>query len=213
MAGEQDYSSVWGGAGLATAIVPGGWAHGIRWARGLHAGSGFDRLFRPDDEPRPHPRGKGIRNRWSHVAQSLAGLPSTGLIDRLPMQLSQGDRNELISRVEQRLGGRAVSRATVQSAVDQVLAGLALPDESSTKPQVIFAVSAESMPDLASRVRQKLDLAGAELLESGTATVGRYTVVTLRAPDTLREPIEQAARELGAHVTIVPGGDASGGRS
>jgi hypothetical protein len=147
------------------------------------------------------------------MSQSLAGLLSTGLIDRLPMQLSQGDRNELISRVEQRLGGRAVSRATIQSAVDQVLAGLAVPDESSSKHQIIFAVSAESMPDLASRVRQKLDSAGAELLESGTATVGRYTVVTLRAPDTLRGPVEKAARELGARVTIVPGGDAGGGRT
>jgi hypothetical protein len=119
------------------------------------------------------------------------------------MQLSQGDRTELISRVEQRLGGRGVSRATIQSAVDQVLGRLAVPDESPLGHQIILAVSAESMPDLASRVRQKLELAGAGVLESGTATVGRYTVVTMRAPDTQRAQVEGVAAELGARLRIV----------
>ena len=119
------------------------------------------------------------------------------------MKLSQGDRTALISRVEQRLGGRAVSRAAIVNAVDQVLAGLSLPDESPVAGESLFALSAESMPDLASRVRQRLSTSNVAPLESGTATAGRYTVVTLRGPASARELLGEIARALGATFTVL----------
>jgi hypothetical protein len=121
------------------------------------------------------------------------------------MKLSQRDRSALISRVEQRLGGRAVSRAAVRAVVDQVLSGLALPDESPSQNHVVFALTAESMPDLASRVRQRLTVAGAESLESGTATAGRYTVATIRARPELRARLESVASGLGAQFRVISG--------
>jgi hypothetical protein len=119
------------------------------------------------------------------------------------MKLSQGDRSALISRVEQRLGGRAVSRAAIASAVDQVLAGLPVPDESPVQNQVFFALSAESMPDLASRVKQRLSASGIEPTDSGTATAGRFTVMTLRASSASRAVLDDVARGLGATLTVV----------
>jgi hypothetical protein len=127
------------------------------------------------------------------------------------MKLSQGDRSALIARVEQRLGGRAVSRAAIQAAVDQVLNSLSLPDESPSRNHVVFALSAESMPDLSSRVRQKMSTAGEARFESGTATVGRYTVATIRGPVELRARLEQAALELGARFSVVDRDDQQAG--
>ena len=59
------------------------------------------------------------------------------------------------------------------------------------------------MPDLASRVRQKLSASGMAPFESGTATAGRFTVMTLRAPGTSRPMIDEVARAIGATVTVV----------
>jgi len=119
------------------------------------------------------------------------------------MTLSQGERVELVSRVEQRLGGRGVSRVAIQEAVDRVLAKLTLPDESTGVPQTLFALTVQSMPDLASRVRQKLSAAGIQPSESGVATAGRHTVMTIRAHADARSQLEAVARELGAELTIV----------
>jgi len=119
------------------------------------------------------------------------------------MTLSQGDRSALIARVEQRLGGRAVNRAAIQAAVDQVLAALALPDESPATPCGVFALTAESMPDLASRVRQMLSAGDAASLESATATSGRFTVVTLRASSDLASRLESVAHDVGAQFQRV----------
>ena len=119
------------------------------------------------------------------------------------MTLSQDDRSELISRVERRLGARGVSRAAIQEAVDRVLAQLALPDESIGEPHSLFALTAQSMPDLASRVRQKLSAAGISPTDSGTATSGRHTVMTLRVHSASRSRLESVARDVGATLTAI----------
>jgi hypothetical protein len=124
------------------------------------------------------------------------------------MQLSKEDRAALVTRVEQRLVARGVSRASIEAAIDQVATRLALPDESPPAEHVVFAVGAESMPDLASRFRQALSSDGIAATESGVATAGRHTVVTVRAPASARGAIEAAAARLGARVIDV---DAPGG--
>jgi len=129
------------------------------------------------------------------------------------MTLSQDDRGELVSRVEQRLGGRGVSRAAIQEAVDRVLAKLVLPDEAPRVSQTLFALTAQSMPDLASRVRHKLSSAGIEPSESGVATVGRHTVMTVRARNDSHTQIETIARELGAELSVVDSSTGTGTRA
>jgi hypothetical protein len=119
------------------------------------------------------------------------------------MTLSQDDRGELVSRVERRLDGRGVSRAAIQEAVDRVLEKLALPLESTGVSETLFAVKAQSMPDLASRVKRKLSASGIEARDSAVATVGRHTVMTLRAPVSSRAQLETIANELGAELRVM----------
>jgi hypothetical protein len=137
------------------------------------------------------------------VPHSLAGDGGRELIDRVPMKLSQGERDALVLRVEERLGGRGVDRADVRWAVDRVLARLVLPDESPATPSEVFALSAASMPDLSSRVREQLTRMGVAHCESGTATAGRFTVVTLHAHDVARSRIDDLAHAVGAQVQVI----------
>lgn len=143
------------------------------------------------------------------TARSLATVPEAGLIDP-EMPLSQSDRDALIERVEQRVRTRGLDRAAVTAAVDQVLCRLALPDESSPSGQVLVALSAESMPDLASRFRLALHGAGVAVGDVGTATVGRHTVLAMRAPGDQVQTVATLARKSGARFRVV-GAAGSGG--
>ncbi len=126
------------------------------------------------------------------------------------MKLSQHERDALVLRVEERLGGRGADRADVRWAVDRVLARLVLPDESPATPSEVFALSAASMPDLPSRVREHLTRLGAAQYESGTATAGRFTVVTLRARGVARARIDDLARAVGAELRVIDAVEAGG---
>jgi hypothetical protein len=64
----------------------------------------------------------------------------------------------------------------------------------------IVAVSADSMPDLASRLRRVLANAGTSIGELGSATEGRHTVVTLEIEDGTSEALRSAVAQLGARV-------------
>ena len=121
------------------------------------------------------------------------------------MQFSQEDRRALIDRVERLVGDRGVRRASIASAVDQVLAGVRMPDESDAAETILIAVSGESMPDLGSRVRQRLADAGVTPADMGSATVGRHTVITLRTASRARDNVLAAAAALGARVVPVDG--------
>lgn len=110
------------------------------------------------------------------------------------------------------MGARGVSRASIVAAVEQVAARLQVPNVDRERTDrtakaagervddVVIAVSAESMPDLASRFRQKLTAAGVAGVESGVATVGRHTVLTLRTPAANRPRVEEVATQIGARV-------------
>ena len=65
------------------------------------------------------------------------------------------------------------------------------------------AVTARSMPDLASRLRGALARAGVETGAIGIAASGFHHVATLRVPAGARATLEDIARALGATVSIV----------
>ena len=64
----------------------------------------------------------------------------------------------------------------------------------------IVAVSADTMPDLASRLRRTLATTGTSIGELGSATEGRHTVVTLEVEDGQLEALRGAVAQLGARV-------------
>lgn len=132
------------------------------------------------------------------------------------MPFSQSDREFLIARVQQKLTTRRASRCAIAEVVDHVAARLDLPDESvatvTTSSMCVVAVSAASVPDLASRVRAHLAPEGIASVEHGTATVGRHTVVVMRIAETELARVEAVAAALGARCARVAG-EALGGRA
>lgn len=120
------------------------------------------------------------------------------------MVLSSSERDDLIRRVEQKLGRTPVRAQLVREVVDRTLG--ALPDLAAAAPRATTAsaiaiFSATSTPDLASRVR--LALAGRDVTVDrlATATEGRHTVVTLHVPASSGETVRSVATAIGARVS------------
>jgi hypothetical protein len=96
-----------------------------------------------------------------------------------------------------------VQRTIIADAVDRVASALASRDQESRSTHAsgtIVAVCADSMPDLASRLRRTLAAEGGSIGELGSATEGRHTVVTLLLGKDQEGIMEKAATQLGARV-------------
>ena len=113
----------------------------------------------------------------------------------------------------QRVAGRGVSRAAVDAAVGSVMAALdarsaGAPAANSPAPAgstLVAAVTARSLPDLASRLRAALGREGVTVGSIGIAAAGLHHVATLEIAGASRPALEAAARALGAQVSIVSG--------
>jgi hypothetical protein len=123
-------------------------------------------------------------------------------------------RQALIQRVSRKVSGHGVARRSIEGAVDRVLAELPAglsrtnePARSDAPPRVVV-LSAASAPDLASRARRLLEREGVSVLEAGTATSGRHTVVSFRVPGSAVPALERVATELGASVSVLDEADA-----
>jgi hypothetical protein len=128
-------------------------------------------------------------------------------------------RRTVADRVAQRVAGRGVSRAAVDAAVGSVLAALeartgaaggasggSTPSGaavSGTGSRLVAAVSARSLPDLASRLRAALQREGISAGSIGIAAAGLHHVATLEIASSARPALEAAARALGAQLSIV----------
>jgi hypothetical protein len=120
-------------------------------------------------------------------------------------------RRTVADRVAQRVAGRGVSRAAVDAAVGSVMAALdartgaaavANPG-AAAGPTLVAAVTARSVPDLASRLRAALGREGVSVGSIGIAAAGLHHVATLEIASASRPALEAAARALGAQVSIV----------
>ena len=127
-------------------------------------------------------------------------------------------RRTLTERVASRVAGEGISRASIEAAVDGVVAALGqrstpaapspaasgahapVPDGST----MIAALSGQSAPDLGSRLRAALARDGIRVAALGIATRGRHTVVTLRLPATARQALERIAAEQSLSLSIDP---------
>ena len=109
----------------------------------------------------------------------------------------------------QRVAGRGVSRAAVDAAVGSVIAALDARSGGSPSagagpgPMLVAAVTARSVPDLASRLRSALGREGVTVGSIGIAAAGLHHVATLEIASASRPALEAAARALGAQVSIV----------
>ena len=129
-------------------------------------------------------------------------------------------RRTLAERVSRRVQGHGISRASVDDAVDKVLQSLGAVGEKTSgagdsrganTPQsaksgarhVLVALSARSVPDLASRVRTALAREGITVGAIGTAMAGTHNVVTLSVDESARPAIERVATSLTASLTFV----------
>ena len=70
---------------------------------------------------------------------------------------------------------------------------------------LVAAVTARSVPDLASRLRSALGREGISVGSIGIATAGLHHVATLEIASGARPALESAARALGAQLSIVSG--------
>ena len=129
-------------------------------------------------------------------------------------------RRTLTERVASRVAGEGISRASIEAAVDGVVAALdsrSAPAPSTVAPagpqaaafmpdskSMIAALSGLSAPDLASRLRAALARDGIRVAALGIATRGRHTVVTLRLPASARQALERIASEHSLSLSIDP---------
>ena len=116
-------------------------------------------------------------------------------------------RQALIQRVSRKVSGHGVTRRSIEGAVDRVLAALP-PDLAVVSDPRIAVLSAVSSPDLASRARRLLDRDGIQVLDVGTATSGRHTVVSVRLPESGAASLQRIAAELGASLSLLDDADA-----
>ena len=118
------------------------------------------------------------------------------------MVLSSSERDDLIRRVEQKLGRTSVRAQLVREVVDRTLG--ALPDAMPAKPtaRVTAVFAATSTPDLASRVRQALAGRNVAVDHVGSATEGRHTVVALHVPASAGAILPSIASASGARVSV-----------
>jgi hypothetical protein len=119
-------------------------------------------------------------------------------------------RRALIQRVARKVSGHGITRRSIESAVDRVLASLPA-DLGAARPatQQVAVLAAPSAPDLASRARRVLERQGATVVGMGTGSAGRHTVVTVRLDGSGGRTLEQAAAELGASLTLLDPADAT----
>jgi hypothetical protein len=112
------------------------------------------------------------------------------------MVLSSSEHDDLIRRVERLVKHRGIDRAVVAGAVERVLGRLAA---ASVEPEAIthtVVVMAESMPDLASRMRSALQ-SQATFRDMAIATEGRHTVLVGRVAAPEIDAVCEAAGRLG----------------
>ena len=124
------------------------------------------------------------------------------------MVLSSSERDDLVRRVEQKLGRATVHRDVIRDAVDRTLG--ALPDAdgvlasadvpSADVSSATAILAAVSTPDLASRLRRRLESAGVAIGEMAAATEGRFTVVAVGVSPACADLVRGAAEALGARL-------------
>ena len=142
------------------------------------------------------------------------------------MVLSSSERDDLVRRVEQKLGRWGVRRDVIRDVVDRTLGALPAAEPASVASRDgsregvreeqregrggaargVAIVAAASTPDLASRLRRELEGSGVTIHRMAVATEGRFTVATIAVPEASEGAVRSAAEALGARISWRGGG-------
>jgi hypothetical protein len=117
------------------------------------------------------------------------------------MVLSPSEQDDLVRRVERLVKHRGIDRTVIARAVDRVLGTLGT---ASVEQEIVthtVVVMAESMPDLASRLRSVVQQQ-ATLRDAAVASEGRHTVLTARVLASEVAAVRQAADGLGVRFVV-----------
>lgn len=130
----------------------------------------------------------------------------------MPATTDSDARRALRERVSQRVAGSGIPAAVIADAVNRVVDSL--PKAGGVRGQetdghVVAAVSAQGIPDLASRLRRDLERAGLVLKEMGIGQAGRYTVVTLSVPESAKATLQHLAEGSGLSISFQMSTDAA----
>ena len=123
------------------------------------------------------------------------------------MTLTHETRRALAERVQRKVEGRGVPRHAIDDAVARV--GDALDRQLTTlsseadRGSIVAVFTASSLPDLGSRVRAALLSESSSPLGTGSSTVGRHTVATVRLAADQRAVAERVASRLSVSVSFV----------
>jgi hypothetical protein len=117
------------------------------------------------------------------------------------MVVSQAERAELIRRVSRQVEGAVSDAALVRGAVDRVIAALADRDVPAPAADRVVVVTAESTPDLASRLRAAVG-SREVMREVAVATEGRHTVLVARVAAAQVEPMRASVERIGARFVV-----------
>lgn len=112
------------------------------------------------------------------------------------MVLSSSEHDDLIRRVERLVRHRGIDRTVIAGAVDRVLGSLRTEPVEQEMITHTVVVMAESMPDLASRLRGALQRE-ATLRDAAVASQGRHTVLTAHVCVAEVAAVRAAAERLG----------------
>lgn len=118
------------------------------------------------------------------------------------MQLSPADRTRLAARVQALLAPQRVSRRDLEAAIDRVASRVEAPNVEPPARTRVVVVRADSMPDLASRLRAALPH-GLRAVTFGSALEGRHSVVCCEVPAAAVADLDAAARKLGLHCWVM----------
>lgn len=117
------------------------------------------------------------------------------------MVLSSVEQDDLVRRVERLVRHRGIDRTVISGAVDRVLGSLRTASVEQEMVTHTVVVMAESMPDLASRIRSAVQPA-VTLRDLGMASQGRHTVLTARVLPSEVDALRQAAERLGVRFVV-----------
>lgn len=104
--------------------------------------------------------------------------------------------------------GSVVSALEARGAVSEASAVTGATQAVDAGPAFVAAVTARSVPDLASRLRSALARDGITIGEIGIAAAGLHHVATLELPVSARASLERAVAALGGQLSVVSGGAA-----
>jgi hypothetical protein len=123
------------------------------------------------------------------------------------MALTHDTRRVLAERVHRKVEGRGIPRQVIDDAVARVSDALdtraSAPVPDTDRASIVAVFTAQSAPDLGSRVRSALQSESVTPLAIGISSAGRHTVAAVRVAAVGRSGAERAASRIGASVSFV----------